>query len=110
MIDLTVMPRDLLIPEGQLAALECYGAESKPRPNVMWYKNSTQITNGTDPRVFVSELSGTLFIRDVQSLDTGMYHCVVTNIAGSRTSRKASLTVLSPGAGEPGRERERVCV
>lgn len=96
------MPSNLSIPEGQMAAFECYGAESKPRPTVTWYKDSAQINNGTgaDSRVFISELSGTLFIRDVQNSDTGLYHCVVTNVAGTLTSRNTSLTVLPEKAGE----------
>ena len=94
------MPNNLSIPEGQMAAFECYGAESKPRPTVTWYKDSAQINNGADPRVFISELSGTLFIREVQNSDAGMYHCVVTNVAGTLTSQNASLTVLPAETGE----------
>ena len=100
------MPSNLSIPEGQMAAFECSGAASKPRPSVTWYKDSAQINNGSDPRVLVSELSGTLFIRDVQSSDAGIYHCVVANVVGEITSRKASLTVLSSEIGEC----ECVCV
>lgn len=100
-LDLTVMPSDLSIPEGQMAAFECYGGESKPRPKVTWYKDSTHIMNGSsDARVFISELSGTLFIRDVRNSDAGMYHCNVSNVAGTLISQSASLTVLSPEEGE----------
>ena len=99
-IDLTVMPSNLSIPEGQLAAFECYGAESKPRPTVTWYKDSSQITNGSDPRVYISELSGTLFIRGLRTSDAGLYHCAVMNVAGRLISHKASLIVLPSGAGE----------
>ena len=100
MINLTEMPRNLSIPEGQMAAFECYGNESKPRPMVTWYKDAAQIINGTDPRLFVSELSGTLFIRNVQNSDAGLYHCVLSNVAGALTSQSASLTVLPLGTGK----------
>ena len=99
MIELSVSPKNLSIPRGQLAAFECYAGNSRPRPiEITWYNGSERIINRSDPRVFISELSGNLFIRDVQASDEGLYHCVAeNNIAGRAASEEATLSLLAAG-------------
>ena len=96
-IEVSVSPRNLSIPKGQLAAFECSAGNSRPRPRVTWYNDTEPIINGSDPRVFISKLSGNLFIRDVQGSDAGLYHCVVENAAGRVTSSKATLSLIAAG-------------
>ena len=99
MIQLTLTPSDLSIPQGQLAAFECNAAGSKPRAEVTWYKDSAPISNGSDPRVYVSPFSGTLMIRESQPSDAGLYQCAVENMAGMIRSREARLEVITSNAG-----------
>ena len=96
--DITLQPQDVVdLPEGQIAAFECRAENARPEPSIAWYKGTTLIASG-GARVNVSELTGTLFIRDIQSSDAGSYRCVASNVAGSVESRQASLNVSTTGA------------
>ena len=95
-IQLTVEPGNLTIPEGKLAAFECYAGDAKPRAEVTWYKDSVRINADNNPRLHTSNLTGTLMIREVQASDVGLYHCVAENVAGTVMSREARLTLV-PG-------------
>ena len=89
------MPEHLEIPEGQVAFFRCGTEGTLPRPQITWFKDSTALnTSGT--RFYLSDVTGTLFIRDVLELDTGLYHCTATNAAGSSTSTQATLNVTMP--------------
>ena len=62
---------------------------SGPRLNYTWmYGNGKPLSN----RRYVT-VNGTLTIPIVQQSDTGSYRCLVTNEAGSDTSRSANLTL-----------------
>lgn len=93
---MTFGPNNLTIPAGQLAAFECNTAGSKPRATVSWYKDSTLIiSNATNRRIYISGITGTLMIREVQESDEGVYHCIASNVAGTETSKQARLSVVT---------------
>ena len=47
----------------------------------------------------MSDVTGTLFIRDIVLDDAGLYHCVCENGAGSISSRSASLVIAAISGG-----------
>ncbi len=89
--DITVQPQNITVLQGQIAAFECKAENSLPRTTVTWYKDSIQLNVLTDS-MYVSDVTGTLFVRDVGVEDAGGYHCVCENGAGQVTSRVANLT------------------
>lgn len=94
--EITVQPQDVVdLPVGQIAAFECRAESARPEPGITWYKGATPITVSGEggARINVSELTGTLFIRDIQPSDAWSYHCVASSVAGSVESRQASLSV-----------------
>jgi hypothetical protein len=62
------------------------GATGVPTPGLQWSKNGTPIPG---------ETGSTLTIASVQGSDNGNYTLTATNAAGSATSSKATLTVVS---------------
>ncbi len=80
----------------QVAGFECHASSATPPPQVTWFKDSFEITLGSDDdRVFISNQTGTLLIREVTDSDEGTYHCQLSNIAGVLVSKRAVLTVIS---------------
>ena len=53
---------------------------------IQWYKDGSALTHRT---------SNMLVIADVEKLHEGQYWCISTNVVGSTTSRKATLTVIT---------------
>lgn len=88
----TRTPQDLTIPEGSIAFFECSADNATPTPTYTWY-------NGEDPvipdgtRVYISNVTHTLLMRDVGAEEEGSYHCRVENSAGSMDSPPATLTL-----------------
>ena len=92
--EITVQPQDVDLPGGQIAAFECRAEKARPEPTIVWYRGSTLLVSD-GAKINVSELTGTLFIRDIRSSDAGSYHCVASNVAGAVESRQASLSVVA---------------
>lgn len=93
--DITVQPQDITILQGQIAAFECKAENALPRTTITWYKDSVRLDVPADRRLFVSDVTGTLFVREVGMADAGQYHCVCENGAGQVTSRVANLTLTA---------------
>ncbi len=93
---MTIHPQALSIPQGQIATFECEAANARPKPTVSWYKDSVLLNVSSD-RFYVSEITRTLFIRDVSSVDTGLYRCTLENVAGSIDSQPANLSIDNTG-------------
>ena len=91
--DITIQPQDITVTQGQIAGFECQAENALPSHTVTWYKDSVQLNVSASTRYFVSSVTGTLFIREVEISDAGLYHCVCENGAGSETSEQALLTV-----------------
>ena len=93
--DITIQPQDITVTQGQIAGFECQAENALPSHTVTWYKDSVRLDDLASPRYFVSNVTGTLFIREVVLTDAGLYHCVCENGAGSETSEQAMLTVAA---------------
>lgn len=82
--------------EGEQGFIECLPDDSSfPEPSVMWYMDGIPLTIDDEPtKYFVSPNTKTLLISEVNVSDSGDYHCVLTNPAGS-VSRSQHLHVIS---------------
>ncbi|XP_067276252.1 leucine-rich repeat-containing protein 4.2 [Pseudorasbora parva] len=85
-------PRDLNISAERVAELKCRTA---PMSSVRWLlPNGTVLTHGSNhPRISVLN-DGTLNFSNVLSADTGVYTCMVTNMAGN-SNASAYLNVTA---------------
>ena len=88
----TIQPQSLEVPTDQIAALECESSNSFPEPTISWLKDGNPVI--FNESVIVSPLQ-TLFIRDFdEEVHPGAYQCVISNIAGNRTSEVAELSAI----------------
>ena len=91
--EFTIQPRSLEVPFGQVAALECESSDSLPEPTISWLKDGIPVSVD-DVAVIVSPLQ-TLFIRDFDpQVHAGSYQCVISNVAGTKTSEAAVLSAF----------------
>jgi hypothetical protein len=63
-----------------------------PDPTYQWYFNGNPFAGGTGP---------TLSFTNARASDAGEYHVVITNVLGSVTSAKATLTVSAASTPSP---------
>jgi hypothetical protein len=91
---ITVQPTNQLVYQGDSAFLFVAATGTSPL-SYQWWRNSTRLADST-------HLSGTksnlLVISSALTNDSGRYTVVITNNAGSITSRVATLTVTNPTA------------
>jgi hypothetical protein len=76
---------DILVAEGGTAQFTAT-AEGSPDPSYQWYFNATNVLAG--------ETGSSLTLTNVQPAQAGSYSVVVSNSAGTTTSRNASLTIV----------------
>jgi titin len=88
--------RDLSIQIGEPATfdVEIIG---QPRPDVYWTKNGNRLGPSARYKFILEQNHVTLLIYEVQTVDQGVYECVVTNRLG-RTSCSARLVVVGQPA------------
>lgn len=84
-------PRDETAVESTTARFSCKTRKAIPEPTVTWQKDGILIDT-TDKR-FVTLPQGVLQISNVRKSDEGKYRCVAKNIAKTRYSNYASLSV-----------------
>ncbi len=84
-------PTSQVVAQGQVATFSV-SATGTPAPTFQWRRNGLSIAGATAARFNVNGAS---------SADAGNYDVVVANIAGSRTSNSATLTVNAPVVGAP---------
>ncbi|XP_003389191.1 PREDICTED: roundabout homolog 3-like [Amphimedon queenslandica] len=88
--EFTVTPANVTIPTGQIAVLECESGDSFPPPAIEWmYIDSmnriTNISTLNNTRYYVSPVHS-LYIRETKVIDSGVYVCTASNIAGSMSA------------------------
>ncbi|XP_056142145.1 immunoglobulin superfamily DCC subclass member 3 [Lampris incognitus] len=88
-------PQSMMVDEGGVARLTCQ-VNGIPEANITWERNRTSL-NPEDSRYTLLP-SGILQITGVRRGDSGFYRCVAVNIANTRYSQEAHLTVTVAGS------------
>ncbi|XP_020353225.1 immunoglobulin superfamily DCC subclass member 3-like [Oncorhynchus kisutch] len=83
-------PESKSVDEGGVARLTCQ-VNGIPEASISWEKNRTAVN--TDDNRYTILPTGILQITGVRWADSGVYRCVATNIANTRYSHEAQLTV-----------------
>uniref|UniRef100_A0A673YHZ1 Immunoglobulin superfamily DCC subclass member 3-like n=1 Tax=Salmo trutta TaxID=8032 RepID=A0A673YHZ1_SALTR len=85
-----IHPESKSVDEGGVARLTCQ-VNGIPEASISWEKNRTAVN--TDDNRYTILPTGILQITGVRRTDSGVYRCVATNIANTRYSHEAQLTV-----------------
>ncbi|XP_016063995.1 PREDICTED: immunoglobulin superfamily DCC subclass member 3 [Miniopterus natalensis] len=96
MSDFHVHPQAIVGEEGGVARFQCQ-IHGLPKPLIMWEKNRVPID--TDNERYTLLPKGVLQITGLRAEDSGIFHCVASNIASVRVSHGARLTVSGSGSG-----------
>nr|XP_054596874.1 immunoglobulin superfamily DCC subclass member 3 [Nothobranchius furzeri] len=89
-------PRSLAVDEGGVARLSCQ-VNGIPEANITWQRDRLPLST-TDPRYTLLP-NGVLQITSVQRSDSGLFRCIASNIANTRYSHEAQLSITGPVAG-----------
>jgi hypothetical protein len=76
-----------------------------PSFQTVWLKDGTEIKE-SDSIDILQPSNDTLYIKDAQIMDSGMYQCIVENIYGSNVQTTFRLDVINPSAQGPSRVRD----
>ncbi|XP_074150902.1 immunoglobulin superfamily DCC subclass member 3 isoform X1 [Sminthopsis crassicaudata] len=95
MSDFHVHPQATVGEEGGVARFQCQ-IHGLPKPLILWEKNHIPIDTRNDRYTLLPK--GVLQITGLRAEDSGIFHCVASNIASVRVSRGASLTVSGSGS------------
>ncbi|XP_004578395.2 immunoglobulin superfamily DCC subclass member 3 [Ochotona princeps] len=96
MSDFHVHPQATVGEEGGVARFQCQ-IHGLPKPLIMWEKDRVPID--TDNERYTLLPKGVLQITGLRAEDSGIFHCVASNIASVRVSHGAKLTVSGSGSG-----------
>ncbi|MXQ91752.1 hypothetical protein E5288_WYG004559 [Bos mutus] len=96
MSDFHVHPQATVGEEGGVARFQCQ-IHGLPKPLITWEKNRVPID--TDNERYTLLPKGVLQITGLRAEDSGVFHCVASNIASVRVSHGARLTVTGSGSG-----------
>ncbi|TSK34752.1 Immunoglobulin superfamily DCC subclass member 3 [Bagarius yarrelli] len=83
-------PESMAVDEGGVARFHC-AINGIPEATIMWEKNRTTLSTDNDRYTLLP--NGILQITGVRHTDSGVYRCVAENIANTRYSQEALLTV-----------------
>uniref|UniRef100_A0A3B3UQY5 Immunoglobulin superfamily DCC subclass member 3-like n=1 Tax=Poecilia latipinna TaxID=48699 RepID=A0A3B3UQY5_9TELE len=83
-------PQSLAVDEGGVARLSCQ-VNGIPEANITWQKDRLPLSTA-DPRYTLLP-NGVLQVTAVQRSDAGLFRCIASNIANTRYSREAQLSV-----------------
>ncbi|PKU35486.1 hypothetical protein llap_14210 [Limosa lapponica baueri] len=90
MSDFHIHPQNAVVEEGGVARFQCQ-IHGLPEPVILWQKNRMPVN--TDNERYTLLPKGVLQITGLRAEDSGIFHCVATNIANVKFSREARLTV-----------------
>ncbi|XP_060240867.1 immunoglobulin superfamily DCC subclass member 3 isoform X2 [Meriones unguiculatus] len=96
MSDFHVHPQAVVGEEGGVARFQCQ-IHGLPKPLITWEKNRVPVD--TDDERYTLLPKGVLQITGLRAEDSGVFHCVASNIASVRVSHGARLTVSGSGSG-----------
>ncbi|KAM6910432.1 immunoglobulin superfamily DCC subclass member 3-like [Xenentodon cancila] len=88
-------PESLTVDEGGVARLSCQ-VNGVPEANITWQRDR-QPLNRVDPRYTLLP-NGVLQITSVRRSDSGSFRCVASNIANTRYSQEAQLSITGAGS------------
>nr|XP_023964917.1 immunoglobulin superfamily DCC subclass member 3 isoform X2 [Chrysemys picta bellii] len=90
MSDFHIHPQNAVVEEGGVARFQCQ-IHGLPEPVILWQKNRVPINTDNDRYTLLPK--GVLQITGLRAEDSGIFHCVATNIANVKFSREARLSV-----------------
>uniref|UniRef100_A0A8D0GWY7 Immunoglobulin superfamily DCC subclass member 3 n=1 Tax=Sphenodon punctatus TaxID=8508 RepID=A0A8D0GWY7_SPHPU len=90
MSEFHIHPQSAVVEEGGVARFQCQ-IHGVPEPVILWQKNRVPID--TENKRYTLLPKGVLQITGLRAKDSGIFHCVATNIANVKFSREARLTV-----------------
>uniref|UniRef100_H0V8H7 Immunoglobulin superfamily DCC subclass member 3 n=1 Tax=Cavia porcellus TaxID=10141 RepID=H0V8H7_CAVPO len=96
MSDFHVHPQATVGEEGGVARFQCQ-IHGLPKPLITWEKNRVPIDTGDERYTLLPK--GVLQITGLRAEDSGVFHCVASNVASVRISHGARLTVSGSGSG-----------
>ncbi|KAL1781321.1 immunoglobulin superfamily DCC subclass member 3 [Sigmodon hispidus] len=96
MSDFHVHPQATMGEEGGVARFQCQ-IHGLPKPLITWEKNRVPIDTENERYTLLPK--GVLQITGLRAEDSGVFHCVASNIASVRVSHGARLTVSGSGSG-----------
>ncbi|XP_026226944.1 immunoglobulin superfamily DCC subclass member 3-like [Anabas testudineus] len=88
-------PESVAVDEGGVARLTCQ-VHGIPEANITWQRDRRSLTTD-DPRYTLLP-NGVLQITSVRRTDSGLFRCVASNIANTRFSLEAQLSVTVAGS------------
>ncbi|KAK2845223.1 hypothetical protein Q5P01_011882 [Channa striata] len=88
-------PESMTVDEGGVARLTCQ-VHGIPEANITWQRDRHPLSTD-DPRYTLLP-SGVLQITGVRQTDTGLFRCIASNIANTRYSHEARLSVTVAGS------------
>ncbi|XP_072840438.2 immunoglobulin superfamily DCC subclass member 3 [Pogona vitticeps] len=83
-------PESMSVEEGGVARFQCY-IQGVPEATITWERNRTALM--TDDYRYTLLPTGILQITGVRRSDVGTYRCVASNIANTRYSQEATLSI-----------------
>ncbi|KAF7235504.1 Immunoglobulin superfamily DCC subclass member 3, partial [Varanus komodoensis] len=83
-------PESMAVEEGGVARFQCF-IQGVPEASITWERNRTALQ--TDDYRFTLLPTGILQITGVRHSDVGTYRCVASNIANTRYSQEAALSI-----------------
>ncbi len=87
-----VPPYSQQVAKGGQVEVRCHPPRGKPPPKVYWLQNGRKIDPNLDKNFLVTA-EGHLIVVAARLTDSANYSCVAENIANTRTSDSAAITV-----------------
>ena len=87
-----VPPYSQQVEVGSQVQMRCHPPKGRPSPSIYWRRNEARIEPSTDKNFMVTG-EGHLIIVSAQLSDSANYSCAAVNIASTRFSQPATLTV-----------------